>query len=82
MKLAKKCCQDFFLDNLGQPYVAVKIESHLEVLPIKSSRFKNWLCKMFYDYTSERNKVRNEGQSTNKIHFVEDVEKEKRESER
>ena len=81
MKLAKKYCQDFFLDNLGQLYVAVKIDSHLEVLPIKSSRFKNWLCKMFYDYTSERNKVRNEGQSTNKLHFVEDVEKEKRESE-
>jgi hypothetical protein len=82
MKLAKKYCQDFFLDNLGQPYVAVKIDSHLEVLPIKSSRFKNWLCKLFYDYTSERNKeVRNEGQSANKIDFVEeDVEKERRES--
>jgi hypothetical protein len=35
---------------------------------------------MFYDYTSERNKVRNEGIS-NKIHFVEHIEKEKRESE-
>jgi hypothetical protein len=27
MKLVKKYCQDFFLDNLGQPYVAVKIDS-------------------------------------------------------
>ena len=35
MKLAKKYCQDFFPDNLGQPYVAVKIDSHLEVLANK-----------------------------------------------
>lgn len=80
LKLAKKYCQDFFIDNLGQPHAAVKIDKHLEVLPIKSSRFKNWICKMFYDYTSERNKVCNENPSK-KIHSVEDVENEEREPE-
>jgi hypothetical protein len=56
MRLAKKYCQDLFIDNLGQPHAAVKIDKHLEVLPIKSSRFKNWLCKIFYDFSAERNK--------------------------
>ena len=78
MRLAKKYCQDLFIDSLGQPHAAVKIDKHLEVLPIKSSRFKNWLCKIFYDFSAERNKqVRNkEDQKSKKIHSVEDVENE------
>jgi DNA polymerase elongation subunit (family B) len=79
MKLAKKYCHEFFIDNLGQPYAAVKIDKHLEVLPIKSSRFKNWLCKIFYEYTSERSKACDKN-PPNKIHSVEDVENEKNES--
>jgi DNA polymerase I len=75
LKLAKQHCQDFFIDNLGQPDAAVKIDKHLEVLPIKSSRFKNWLCKIFYDYTSERHKeVSNKDGQSKKIHSIEDVE--------
>ncbi len=79
MRLAKKYCQDFFIDNLGQPHAAVKIDKHLEVLPIKSSRFKNWLCKIFYDFSAERNKeVRNKDDKSKKIHSVEDVKNEDR----
>jgi hypothetical protein len=56
MRLPKKYCQDLFIDNLGQPDAAVKIDKHVEVLSIKSSRFKNWLCKISYDFSAERNK--------------------------
>ena len=77
MRLAKKYCQDFFIDNLGQPHAAVKIDKHLEVLQIKSSRFKNWLCKTFYDFSAERGKqVHNKDDQSKKIHSVEDVENE------
>jgi hypothetical protein len=77
IKLAKKHCLDFFVDNLGQPYAAVRINKHPEVLPIKSSRFKNWLCEIFYKYTSERRKeVSNKDSQSKKIHSVEDVENE------
>ncbi|HJT47450.1 MAG TPA: DNA polymerase domain-containing protein [Nitrososphaeraceae archaeon] len=78
MRLAKKHCQDLFIDNLGQPHAAVKIDKHLEVLPIKSSRFKNWLCKIFYDCYTERNKqVHNkDDQRSKKLHSAEDVENE------
>ena len=83
MRLAKKYCHDFFIDNLGQPYAAVKIDKHFEVLPIKSSRFKNWLCKIFYDFSSKRNKeVSNKDDQSKKIHSVEDVKNEDREKQR
>jgi DNA polymerase elongation subunit (family B) len=77
MRLAKRYCQNLFVDNLGQPHAAVKIDRHLEVLPIKSSRFKNWLCKVFYDFSSDRKKqVPNTDSQSKKIHSVEDVENE------
>ena len=77
MRLANKYCQDLFIDNLGQPYTAVKIDKHLEVLPIKSSTFKNWLCKIFYDFSSERRKqVHNKDDQSKKMHSVEDVKNE------
>ncbi|HEY7079595.1 MAG TPA: DNA polymerase domain-containing protein [Nitrososphaeraceae archaeon] len=84
LKLAKKYCQDFFIDNLGQPHAAVKIGKHLEVLQIKSSRFKNWLCKTFYDLSAERGKqVDNKDAQSKKIHSAQDVENEtKREEKR
>jgi hypothetical protein len=63
MKLAKQYCQDFFIDNLGQPHAAVKIDKHLEVLPIKGSRFKNWLCKVYYDFTISKNAHHQKGAS-------------------
>jgi hypothetical protein len=45
IKLAKQHCQDFFIDNLGQPHVAVKVDKHIEVLPIKSSRLRTGYAK-------------------------------------
>ena len=80
MRLAKKYCQDFFIDNLGQPYAAVKIDKHLEVLQIKNSRLKNWLCKTFYDLSAERDKQSRDkdDQQPKKIHSVEDVKNETR----
>ena len=77
MRLAKKYCHDFFIDSLGQPYAAVEIDKHFEVLPIKSSRFKNWLCKIFYDFSGKRNKeVSKKDDQSKKIHSVEDVNSE------
>ena len=67
MRLANTYCQNFFIDTLGQPHAAVTIDKHLEVLPIKSSRFKNWLCKIFYDFSSERNNKQLVIKTTNKL---------------
>ena len=75
MKLTKKHCQDFFLDNFGQPHVPVKIDKHLEVLPIKGSKFKNWLCQVFYDYTTRgipKKDTNSKDENQTKVHTVDE----------
>ena len=40
------------------PYAAVEISDHLETLPLKWSRFRNWLCRIYYN--SEEDVLNNE----------------------
>ena len=54
LALAEEQCSELFLDQFGTPYAAVKINEHTETLPLKSSRFKNWLCGTYYN-NSESN---------------------------
>jgi hypothetical protein len=49
LEIAKQNCQELFLDQYGEPYAAVGVNGHLEVLPLNSKRFRNWLCKICYD---------------------------------
>ena len=59
------------------PMLRSKSTSISGVLPIKSSRFKNWLCKIFYDFSGKRNKeVSKKDDQSKKIHSVEDVNSE------
>jgi len=51
LNIAEEQCSDIFVDQFGTPYAAVKIDEHKETLPLKSSRFKSWLCRTYY--TSE-----------------------------
>jgi hypothetical protein len=58
LELVGQQCSALFLDQFGSPYAAAKIGEHVETLPLKSSRFKNWLCKIFYE--SENNVLNSE----------------------
>jgi hypothetical protein len=49
LDLAEANYSDLFVDQFGSPYAAVRIGEHIETLPLKSSRFKNWLCRLFYE---------------------------------
>jgi hypothetical protein len=49
LELAEKKCSDLFVDQYSAPYAAVRIDKHLETLPLNSTRFRNWLCKEFYE---------------------------------
>ena len=49
------------------PYSAVKIGEHIETLPLKSSRFRNWLYRIYY--TSEK-KVLNSEAASNVINVL------------
>jgi hypothetical protein len=48
LSLAEEKCSELFLDQFGTPYAAIKIGEHTEVLSLKSSRFKSWLCRIYY----------------------------------
>ena len=49
LDLVQGNCSELFTDQFGSPYAAIKIGEHIEILPLKSPRFKNWLCKIYYD---------------------------------
>jgi hypothetical protein len=48
LRLAEEQCQELFVDQYNEPYAAVKIRGHLETLNLNYSRFKNWICKAYY----------------------------------
>jgi hypothetical protein len=48
LRLAQELCSSIFMDQFGTPYAAITVGNHIETLQLKSSRFRNWLCKIFY----------------------------------
>lgn len=46
--LAREFSEDLFLDNLGQPYAAIKVDEHIEIIPIKSEKFKNLVNEFIF----------------------------------
>lgn len=49
LRLASEQCCNLFMDQFGTPYAAIEVGEHIETIPLKSSRFRNWLCKIFYN---------------------------------
>jgi hypothetical protein len=52
LSLAEEQCQELFVNQYGEPYAAVKINEHVETLNLNHTRFKNWICKAYYDQES------------------------------
>ena len=46
LQIAKENCQEIFNDEYRVAHAAVTINKHLEILPIKGTRFKHWLRKI------------------------------------
>lgn len=67
LAIAEDQCSELFQDQFGMEYVAIKINEHTEVLRLKDSRFRNWLCKEYY--TSE-NKILNAESVTNVLNIL------------
>lgn len=43
--------QKLFVDEYQNPHIAITVSGHIETLPIKSKRFRNWLANIFYKTT-------------------------------
>lgn len=52
LQLVNKNCSEFFLDQYGLPYAAVRLSDHVETMSINGKRFRNWVCKTKYDVTN------------------------------
>jgi len=48
LRLAKARILELFTDQFNEAYAAIRIDSHIEVLRVKDTRFDNWLSKIFY----------------------------------
>jgi hypothetical protein len=46
--VAKDNIGKLFIGEYNEPHAAIKVSGYLEVLPLKSSRFKYWLSKIVY----------------------------------
>jgi hypothetical protein len=53
LRLAEDQCDELFHDQFNAPYAAVQVGDHTEVLPLKSSRFRNWLCRLYYEFEQD-----------------------------
>jgi len=48
LELAETNCTKLFTDQFDIAHAALAVNAHTEILPLKSSRFKNWLARLAY----------------------------------
>jgi hypothetical protein len=49
LELVDDQIKDLFVDKFDIPFVTVKINGHIETLPVRRNKFKKLICKMFYE---------------------------------
>jgi hypothetical protein len=53
LRLTEEQCSELFHDQFNAPYAAILVGGHTEILPLKSSRFRNWLCRLYYHFEQD-----------------------------
>ena len=53
LEVVKGKCLSLFVDQIGEPYAAIRVNDHIEAIAIGSNRFKEWVIKTCYDYRKE-----------------------------
>ena len=51
LRAIKEHYKKLFVDEYQNPHIAISVSGHIETLPIKSKRFRNWLANIFYKTT-------------------------------
>src|SRR5215216_1702291 len=54
LEVIRSKCSELFVDQIGEPYAAIKVRDHIETIPIRSNHFKDWIVKAYYDYRKEQ----------------------------
>jgi hypothetical protein len=50
LELVKDKIVDIFLDEVKAPYAVIKVNEHVETVPIKNERFEDWLGALYYNH--------------------------------
>ena len=48
LSLIEKNCSQLFTDEYDVPHAAITVKDHIEVLSIRSRRFRNWITRTIY----------------------------------
>ena len=51
LRAIKEHYKKLFVDEYQNPHIAISVSGHIETLPIRSKRFRNWLANIFYKTT-------------------------------
>ena len=51
LRLIEQYIKELFTDQFDYTYAAVRVDKHIETLRIKSSRFANWIARLYYTNT-------------------------------
>ncbi|MFZ0513205.1 MAG: hypothetical protein WAM14_16460, partial [Candidatus Nitrosopolaris sp.] len=50
IELVKGKIVDIFLDEVKAHYAVIKVDGHIETVPIKSERFEDWIGALYYNH--------------------------------
>ena len=54
LEIVRSKCLSLFVDQIGEPYAAIKVKDHIETIAIGRNRFKELVIKACYDYKKEQ----------------------------
>jgi hypothetical protein len=53
LELVKEKIVELFLDEVKTPYAAIKVDDHVETIPVGSTRFEDWVGAAYYYYKKD-----------------------------
>ena len=56
LELIKGKVVELFLDEVKAPYAAIRVNEHVETMPIESKRFEDWVGAAYYHYQKAEGK--------------------------
>src|SRR5262249_36748132 len=54
LELVQERIVSLFLDEVKAPYATIRVNGHVETIPIQSQRFGDWVGALFYNHNREQ----------------------------
>jgi hypothetical protein len=75
LELAKEKIVELFLDEVKTPFAAIRVDDHVETMPIESKRFEDWIGAAYYYYNRDYTENNNNGSSSPSVLSKEEINK-------